>query len=253
MRTADLNAVFARADETIRALDTLPQAQEFFRDILEFVRDVVPVMAELQASIEQTSEKLPTASRQLDKVTAANELASTEILDIVERIILRIETVQRSFTQSSTHVVARAREIDIAVKRVLEKFSADPDVKALGQVWGEMNQSIAAATDVDAQETMLQSIKMDCTSIMIALQVQDITAQQIAAVNKMMQSVDQGLNALLQHVRGEECGGTGEGFSHHHVNIVFDPAATYDTTTERQVAVDEVVEIAKSTEGNKKN
>ena len=45
----------------------------------------------------------------------------------------------------------------------------------------------------------LESIQADCTNIMIALQVQDITAQQIAAVNKLMQSVDEGLNRLLKH------------------------------------------------------
>ena len=51
---------------------------------------------------------------------------------------------------------------------------------------------------VDAVQE-LESIQTDCTNIMIALQVQDITAQQIAAVNKLMQSVDEGLNRLLKH------------------------------------------------------
>lgn len=202
MRTDDLHLVFDRADAMLKALDSVPEAQRFFRDIVDVVRDIIPVMSELQTSIEQTSEKLPTASRQLDKVTAANELASTEILDIVERIITRIEKVQ-----------------------------------------GWLRALPAAASDgaFQTHDGSLESIKADCTSIMIALQVQDITAQQIAAVNKMMQSVDQGLNALLLHIRGEACGGIGDGYEHRHVNIVFDPSAAYDKSNVRQSAADAIV------------
>jgi len=208
MRTDDLKVVFAKADATLRMLDPIPEAQRFFKEILDVLRDIIPVMSELQTSIELTSEKLPTASRQLDKVTAANEMASTEILDIVERIITRIEAVQ-----------------------------------------GWLRALPAATSDQNftTHDASLESIKTDCTSIMIALQVQDITAQQIAAVNKMMQSVDQGLNALLLHIRGEECGGVGDGYAHRHVNIIFDPAADYNTSSERQQAADAIVTNLKKT------
>ncbi len=208
MRTEDLKVVFDKADATLKMLDTIPEAQHFFKDILDVLRDIIPLMVELQTSIEITSEKLPTASHQLDKVTAANELASTEILDIVERIITRIEVVQ-----------------------------------------GWLRALPAATSDqsFENHNASLDSIKTDCTSIMIALQVQDITAQQIAAVNKMMQSVDQGLNALLLHIRGKKCGGVGDGYAHRHVNIIFDPSADYNTSSERQQAADAIVTNLKKT------
>ncbi len=249
MRTDDLKEIFARADSTLRTLDQLPQSQVFLRDILEFVRMVVPVMAELQTSIEQTSEKLPTASRQLDKVTAAHEIASTEILDIVERMIGRIDVIQGWLGTQSHQSADPVAVMSDSIARIRANHAGDPDTARLAAAWEEMTRTLASGETIAAHVASLETIKADCTSIMIALQVQDITAQQIAAVNKMMQSVDQGLNALLQHIRGEECGGSGEGYAHHHVDIVFDPAAAYDTSSGRQQAADAIVRELK-TEGD---
>ncbi len=241
MRTEDLKEVFARADESLRTLDAMPQSQHFFRDILEFVRDIVPVIAELQTSIEQTSEKLPTASRQLDNVTAANEMASTQILDIVERMINRIDAVQAWLRTRSQNVGGTVPAMNDVVARIRANHPGDPDSRHLATLWEQTVRTLAAEEPFATHIASLETIKADCTSIMIALQVQDITAQQIAAVNKMMQSVDQGLTALLLHLRGEECGGTGEGYAHHHVDIVFDPTATYDTSKGRQQQADAIV------------
>ncbi len=241
MRTDDLKEVFARAEENLRTLDTMPQSQQFFRDILEFVRDVVPVIAELQVSIEQTSEKLPTASRQLDNVTAANEMASTEILDIVERMIGRIDVTQSWVRSLSQNISGAVPAMNDVIARIRAKHAGDPDSGRLATLWEQVERTLAAKETFATHLASLETIKADCTSIMIALQVQDITAQQIAAVNRMMQSVDHGLTSLLLHIRGEECGGKGEGYAHHHVDIVFDPTATYDTTTGRQEAADAIV------------
>ncbi|HTX99604.1 MAG TPA: hypothetical protein VMG09_06260 [Bacteroidota bacterium] len=241
MRTEDLKEVFAKADETLRTLDALPQSEQFFRDILEFVRDIVPVIAELQISIEQTSEKLPTASRQLDNVTAANESASTQILDIVERMIRQIEVIQEWFRAFSRETGGAVPAMNDLVGRIRKNHADDPDSARLSALWEQCTRALGTEQMLAAHVATLEGVKADCTSIMIALQVQDITAQQIAAVNKMMQSVDHGLNALLLHIRGEECGGAGTGYAHHHVDIVFDPAATYDTSTGRQQAADEIV------------
>ncbi len=76
---------------------------------------------------------------------------------------------------------------------------------------------------------------------MIALQVQDITAQQIAGVNRLMQSVDDGLNALLRHVQGEESAAGPDRSRHRDVKIAFDPSAEYDTTATKQQKADSII------------
>jgi chemotaxis regulatin CheY-phosphate phosphatase CheZ len=96
-------------------------------------------------------------------------------------------------------------------------------------------------------EQELESIQADCTNIMIALQVQDITAQQIAAVNKLMQSVDEGLNRLLKHFSKSTSEPQVSRYKHRRLDIVFDSSAEFDATGERQRAADAVVEEARKT------
>ena len=96
---------------------------------ITFVRDIVPMMEDLRSSVEATAEKLPKASSQLDKVSTATEMATTEILNIVEGMMAKVDRIR---------------------------------------------------SETDGDHTRLESIQDDCTNIMIALQVQDITAQQIA-------------------------------------------------------------------------
>jgi chemotaxis regulatin CheY-phosphate phosphatase CheZ len=100
---------------------------------------------------------------------------------------------------------------------------------------------------------MLESIQGDCTNIMIALQVQDITAQQIAAVNKLMQSVDEGLTRLLRHFTDVATESGDAKYQAEHLNIVFDSSAEYQGGAERQRIADAVVESVRRRAARPKN
>jgi chemotaxis regulatin CheY-phosphate phosphatase CheZ len=247
MRAEELRVVLAGATEAVDALNSDPSARRFFRDLLTFVRDIAPLMAELQRSIELTTEKLPTASRQLDKVTAANEMASTEILDIVERIVNGVEGLQQWFRARRSHqadVTAMASALHVVARRC----PGNPEVLGLVAAWERLHTSLDPLADEAAQRRLLEMIKADCTSIMIALQVQDITAQQIAGVNRLMQSMDEGLNARLRSVRGEEGGITETKEERRQGVFAFDPSAEYDTSSTRQETADFIVDSVKQQE-----
>jgi chemotaxis regulatin CheY-phosphate phosphatase CheZ len=195
MHLEEVNAFLLRADEVVASLNNTPESQAFIADVFGFLRHILPVIGELQKSIAQTSEKLPTASRQLDKVTEANEIASTEILDTVERIMSKALALQTSGSGGG-----------------------NPGWKS-----------------------ELDEIQSDCTGIMMALQVQDITAQQIAAVNRLMQSVDEGLNELLQHIRGVKGQSNSSEFKQQHITKSYDPNADFFGSADKQRVADDLI------------
>ncbi len=190
MNAEDLKLLLRKVEELKALLVFTERTIPFLEDVIAFVRDIVPMVEELKSSVESTTEKLPKASSQLDKVSTATEMATTEILNIVEGMMAKVDRLR---------------------------------------------------TETGAHPT-LEGIQEDCSNIMIALQVQDITAQQIAAVNTLMQSVDSGLTRLLRHFTDVTTESTDQRYRTDRLNIVFDSSAEYTGGAERQRMADAVVE-----------
>jgi chemotaxis regulatin CheY-phosphate phosphatase CheZ len=207
------------------------------------VQDIIPVVEELKVSVDATSEKFPKASKQLDKVTHATEMASTEILNTLETMFAKLEemTARHNDQQSRTKLLAGT------IHAVDAQLTAcDPDALKSEQLakiqaaWGKHRAALLLPEDGFAEA--LQGLQSNCTNIMMALQVQDITAQQIASVNRMMQSVDQGLNKLMKHFSEVPASAVPGQYDHAHLDIQFDDGADFFGSEDRQKAADELVE-----------
>lgn len=241
MKTDEMTAIVKKVEE-LRALMVFAQRTiPFLEDVFSFVTEIVPLLDVLRSSVESTSEKLPKASKQLDKVTTATEMASTEILNIVEGMYAKIDRL-RAEQEQRRKAVAEAKE---AVQRLSEPA---PDHRLSGDAATAGDTALALLEKMSPTAeatTELESIQSDCTNIMIALQVQDITAQQIAAVNTLMQSVDEGLNRLMRHFSKTTAEHDESKYKHRRLDIVFDVSAEYDGTGDRQKAADDVIEETK--------
>lgn len=233
MKQGELNSVLQKIEE-LRALmvfssRTLP----FMEDVFTFVKEIVPLLEVLKSSVESTSDKLPKASLQLNKVTTATELATSEILNIVEGIATRTESMRSAMDARK----ATVQKVLGALERLPAAARADG---AFADVQAGMRDLMPAA-DHYAE---LESIQNDCTNIMIALQVQDITAQQIASVNDLMKSVDEGLARLMKNFQ-KSAKHDAQRFKHQKLDIVFDTSAEYSHGGERQRAADALIEEVK--------
>jgi chemotaxis regulatin CheY-phosphate phosphatase CheZ len=201
MRKDDFKIILTHIEE-LKALFVFGQRTvPFLEDIFYFVQGIVPVLEELSSSIEATSEKLPKASRQLSKVTSATEMATTEILNILEHTFTNIQALQ-------------------------------DDVKNETTMTPHMSEKL---------NSTLEAIKSDSMNIMMALQMQDITSQQIASVNRLMQAVDDGLSRLMHHFSEVKVGVKANEYASPNLDIPFDEYAEYDTSSRRQEMADEVV------------
>jgi chemotaxis regulatin CheY-phosphate phosphatase CheZ len=243
MKPEELNIIVRKVEE-LRALMVFTQRTiPFLEDVFAFVKDIVPLLDVLKASVETTSEKLPHASKQLDKVTTATELASTEIMNIVDAMYPKVDRMRAEQEQRKAAIAT----IRASMTRLCELAAGTPVAKEAHAICTEVatHMEVLVPTDVAVQE--VESIQGDCTNIMIALQVQDITAQQIAAVNKLMQSVDEGLNRLLKHFSKPSNEPQASRYKHRRLDIVFDSSAEFDASGERQRAADAVMDEARKT------
>lgn len=251
MTLEDLKLILGKVEELRALLVFTERTIPFLEDVFAFVRELVPLVEELKSSVESTSDKLPKASKQLDKVTTATEMATTEILTIVEGMFATGEIFRAAMDED----VRLAIDVRASAARMEELFRTcpgTPDLEAwvasLRAAWQVHLALLQKPSAVDRVRTALEKLLNDATNIMIALQVQDITAQQIAAVNKLMQSVDDGLGRLLRHFTETPSTREEGAYQHRRLNIPCDEAAEYAGGDERQRTADRVVEEVRNRE-----
>ncbi len=276
MNEKDVTALLNKADELRDFLSVGQYFIPFLEDIVIFVREAKPILDELNGSIEEGLQKIPGVSEQLSKVTQATENATNEILSIAENFMTKIDYIQENLNKLKT-----AADDEIAVESLMSKFRAHPDlhdnIDEIETVLKEFfNEKVQEKNRINAisEETnnMLNEMMNDSSSIMMAMQVQDITSQQIAAVNHLLERISEKLKVILEHFNeaeyselvetGEEVN-TEEGLeppkegdrtdvTKMHRDIAFDPAAidSMDETKARQPDVDDFIkEFQQNSEG----
>ena len=126
------------------------------RNVLDTLFGIIPLLDRIKISIEESSGAIPKASTQLSSVTQATESATVEILNTLDRMAGRIDAAEAGLDCSRTGIWIR-------IHRCRRRS-------------GSSRRSLA--------ET-----RQDSMAIAMALQVQDITSQQIAGVTQMIEAV----------------------------------------------------------------
>jgi chemotaxis regulatin CheY-phosphate phosphatase CheZ len=152
--------------------------------------EIAPLLVNINNSIEESNAKIPKATDHIVDVTSATELATTEILDLIDAI--------SSNTFELTHTFNDALSKEGEIKEILTELALlvtdNSEAKELVEKLSEklvLEKAKAKTTEA------LDKILMDATNIAIALQVQDITTQQLAAVNHLILSVQKKLSSLM--------------------------------------------------------
>ncbi len=82
------------------------------------------------------------------------------------------------------------------VKTLVDKSGWDEDIVKLAEAWDLHLRSLRMSGPTSNLERLLKDLQNDCTEIMMALQVQDITQQHIGAVMGTIEAVAEGLRKL---------------------------------------------------------
>jgi len=184
--------------------------------VITALQKVITLLDRIKSAIEDSSSKIPNASVQLNTVTQATEIATVEILDVLDQMGTKIHMVENG----------------------LKEF----DIKGIPE------RQMLMLTGI---RQTLSELREDTSNITVALQVQDITAQKIGAANHLIESVRKELLNELNYFETAKKK-TDEAKRHVKEDKVdsksFDVNALYMKTQEHQNKIDEVVTAWKENE-----
>lgn len=170
---------------------------------------VIDLLDRIKGAIEESSNKIPKAAVQLSTVTQATEMATVEILNVLDTMSHKIETVEAAVARMSYGSVNGQADLGQSVKDTLAE------------------------------------VRQDTMNITMALQVQDITAQKIAAANHLIESVRLELMHELSYFEGtelrERLSIPAVPLPPTGIGVAFDKNASYMKSTETQERIDNVV------------
>ncbi|MCX6147575.1 MAG: hypothetical protein NTW25_10060 [Candidatus Kapabacteria bacterium] len=272
MKDKDIAVLLQKADE-LRALFTIGQRViPFIEEIFVFVRDIQPLLDDINKSVAENIKKMPGASEQLSKVNEANELATTEIMDIVDGLLFKVDIIAENVANISgnndKHLGNAIKLLDILYKAIDQNSNLKAILPQLGSSINTLkNSGVANKEIIRNNSDILESIRNDSNSIMMSLQVQDITSQQLAAVNHMLITVQSKLSGILTHFQSSDLttlvsgDNKNHGYEEHinvtkmHRDIAFDPIAVESLNREsaRQENVDELIKQHLENESNVSN
>jgi chemotaxis regulatin CheY-phosphate phosphatase CheZ len=196
--------VLSRKAEELRALFILGQKLiPFLDDIFRFVSDAKPLLDDAHLAIHENLDKMQNASRQLTRVTQATELATTEIISIVDGLIHKSEVIASKMKRLN-ELNSMKFDTPLHVLEMVHKAAAEK--KDMKDCASQLSDAIAKLKSVKSNEykelfestgELLKSINDDSNAIMLSLQVQDITSQQIAAVDHLLDMMQNRIGNIL--------------------------------------------------------
>ncbi|PID62488.1 MAG: hypothetical protein CR986_01605 [Ignavibacteriae bacterium] len=229
----DLKDIVVKLQDIDKAFRFGEKMLPLIEGFVSFISDFIPFIEQVSGSIEDSRAKIPEAANQIDKVTNATELAMTEVLDKIDEINEELACVSENIgtidekNSKSLEVINELKEKfkdDIETKRVLKRIARNLDIKKQS---GDVKNKI-------------QDIMANTDQITMSLQVQDITAQQLAAVNHMIISIQHKLSNLLEAVDASDYK-SGDSLKRAELpGEHFDSSASY-TEGVKQNEVDEVI------------
>jgi chemotaxis regulatin CheY-phosphate phosphatase CheZ len=191
----DLKTIFLYSEKLIPVIQKL----------IDFMSNTIPLLENINQSITETASKIPSAANQIDSVTNATEMATTEILDTVDKILLEISSAKEKLS------------------RIIQMYNDSSNEEIKG--------------NLNSINVSLDNINQYANNVTISLQVQDITAQQLAAVNYLIQSVQERLSTLFKDLEDSEL----SGISKYTDKNVFNENARYQDTTQQQKMIDQLI------------
>jgi chemotaxis regulatin CheY-phosphate phosphatase CheZ len=231
MRSENLSQLFSKLDDLKKVFTYGEKLIPVIQSLGEFMKETVPLLENINRSIAESTSKIPKATNQIQNVTSATEMATTEILDLVDSLNDDLTDIEK------TMVEVLAKETDkndflMSLIPMLKKENAELFIKDF------LNKN-SSTEKLGVLLLQVGKMKNDSNSIALSLQVQDITSQQLATVNHLIESVQERLSSLI-----EDFDNTKITEQDSNLNIPegasFDPNARYSKSVVPQQEVDSI-------------
>ncbi len=214
----------------------------YYDKIKSFLVEIKSLLVQVNDSISDNVEKMPGAAKKIYKVTEATEAATNEILDAVDNVLLRVDSILNNYNKLTKIIqddrVAVLDTVNTAIQFIeasVDKEEIIEFLKDFRDKYENRNEkSLELNSVIEDSRQILNNISNDSTQIMMSSQVQDITSQQLAAVNNTLETIQGKLKKILFAIDVIEKEGlmpaieqneSEKSLSTMHREIVFDPNA----------------------------
>ncbi len=208
---------------------------------VSFITDFIPFIEQVSGSIQDTRSKIPQASTQIDKVTSATELAMTEVLDKIDEINLQLGEI----TECVDDIVERRHKVEHYVSELCAELKGNDKATT---IFKKIINELDVGLTLELMKNKVNKIISDTDQITMSLQVQDITAQQLAAVNHLIISIQQKLGGLLSVVDSNIYNKDEDLEQTQLPDVHFDANASYQQEDNKQDIVDSVISNEKTSQ-----
>jgi len=202
MFSLNIDEVLTKIDE-LRGLFELGQrTMPFLEELFHFLEEIEPLLGEIDASLRESASKMPAAKSKLETISEATEMATSEILDLVDSVAFELKMMQKALTRKTEGLDA-VREAD---ERLLQLLGSELDderselLEEVRRIHRRKQPLLDEAIDhADDELEAVEDVRKKMSQITMSLQVQDITSQQIAAVNHIIESLRDRMSRLVDH------------------------------------------------------
>lgn len=219
----DLKAIFMYSEKLIPVIQSL----------IDFMRDTIPLLENINHSITDSAAKIPKVTHQINNVTNATELATNEILDLIDKVL--------NETNNSESMLERLLELEREKAELIREVALESISPRAAELLQRYDEKYDNTARIEVLLGVVRNIKEYANSITISLQVQDITAQQLAAVNHLIDSVQKKLGSLINDLEKSQLKSTDELGIPFEESMTFDPNARYQNNHSSQKVVDDVL------------
>ena len=200
--------------------------------LIEFMAEILPLLNNINFSIEESTKKIPKATHQLNDVTHATEIATTEILDKVDQINNEISGWEEFILNYNSKI----RKRNELYEKLRNEISNNPTALEL---LNEYENLFPLNGSQQYFKDSIAKVREGLETITITLQVQDITAQQLSAVNHLI------ISGLIVDLSGEEVKLSSTSSEvEEQSDVNFDPNASFVPSGDKQNLVDELINRA---------
>lgn len=208
------------------------------RQLLDMLRSLMPVLDNIKNAVENSSSKIPKATEQLSTVTQATESATMEILNLLDDIGRRVEHVQSKLKEIREDHALKMLSIG-RLSWLLDNVTAEQKAQfpAFESDWKTITDLSLHENSLEELTAELGEIHSLSMNIAMALQVQDITSQQIESVRHQIESVRTQLSYVVGQYEGRDV--VEEPLD--PVKKAFDDEARYSKDESRQSEADDII------------
>jgi chemotaxis regulatin CheY-phosphate phosphatase CheZ len=196
------------------------------------MKETVPLLENINKSIAESTSKIPKATNQIHNVTSATEMATTEILDLVDSLNNDITAIEKTMLDVLTKE-ADKKAFLISLVPMLKIKDAEVFIN-------DFLMKNSSSEKLDELLLKVGKMKNDTNSIALSLQVQDITSQQLATVNHLIESVQDRLALLIDDFDNTKINDGHESNLNIPDGATFDPNARYSKSAVPQQEVDSI-------------